>query len=62
MLASCARGGHHRRHAEPADEPKPTLAGDKNFFPRGAIFFFVLLLLFYTALWFLICGIMIVRR
>lgn len=33
----------------------------KNFFPSGAIFFFVLLLLFYAAIWFLIYWIMISR-
>lgn len=34
---------------------------EKEFFPRGAIFFFVLLLLFYAALWFLLYWIMIAR-
>jgi hypothetical protein len=33
----------------------------KRFFPSGAIFFFVLLLLFYAAIWFLIYWIMISR-
>jgi hypothetical protein len=33
----------------------------KNFFPSGAVFFFVLLLLFYAAIWFLIYWIMISR-
>jgi hypothetical protein len=33
----------------------------RTFFPRGAIFFFVLLLLFYAALWLVIYGLMIVR-
>ena len=37
------------------DKPK-----DK-FFPAGAIFFFVLLLLFYSALWFVLYWIMIAR-
>ncbi len=46
---------------ESADEPKPTLAVEEKFFPRGAIFFFVLLLLFYAAVWFVIYGLMIVR-
>jgi hypothetical protein len=31
------------------------------FFPSGAIFFFVLLLLFYAALWFVLYWIMIAR-
>jgi hypothetical protein len=34
---------------------------EKKFFPRGAIFFFALLLLFYAGLWFVIYGIMIAR-
>lgn len=33
----------------------------KLFFPRGAIAFFILLLLLYTAIWFTLYWIMIVR-
>jgi hypothetical protein len=33
----------------------------KRFFPRGAIFFFALLILFYAALWLVIYWIMIAR-
>ncbi|HEY3663565.1 MAG TPA: hypothetical protein VGL24_10465 [Chthoniobacterales bacterium] len=36
-------------------------AKEENFFPKGALFFFGLLLLFYAAIWFVIYGIMIVR-
>ena len=44
------------------DEVKSTPEPEEaTFFPKGAIFFFVLLLLFYVALWFLIYGIMIAR-
>ena len=32
-----------------------------KFFPRGAICFFVLLLIFYSALWFVLYGLMIAR-
>jgi hypothetical protein len=32
-----------------------------KFFPSGAIFFFVLLLVFYSALWFVLYWIMIAR-
>jgi len=35
--------------------------GDGTFFPRGAIFFFVVLLAFYAALWFVIYWLMIAR-
>ena len=34
---------------------------NKTFFPRGAVFFFVLLLLFYAALWGVIYWLMIAR-
>lgn len=34
---------------------------EKNFFPSGAIFFFVLLLLFYALVWLTIYGLMIAR-
>lgn len=34
---------------------------DKKFFPRGAIFFFGVLLVFYAALWLVIYGLMIAR-
>ena len=34
---------------------------NKSFFPNGAIFFFVLLILFYALLWLVIYGLMIVR-
>ena len=34
---------------------------ENRFFPSGAIFFFVLLVLFYGALWLLIYWLMIVR-
>ena len=34
---------------------------EEKFFPRGAIFFFVLLLVFYAALWFVIYALMIAR-
>jgi hypothetical protein len=44
------------------DEVKSSLEpDDAKFFPKGAIFFFALLLIFYAALWFLIYGIMIAR-
>ncbi len=33
----------------------------ERFVPKGAIFFFVLLLLFYALLWLVIYGLMIVR-
>ena len=33
----------------------------KTFFPRGAIFFFALLLVFYAALWLVIYWLMIAR-
>jgi hypothetical protein len=33
----------------------------KRFFPSGAIFFFVLLILFYAALWLVVYWIMIAR-
>jgi hypothetical protein len=36
-------------------------ATENKFFPSGAIFFFVLLLLFYALLWLVIYGLMIVR-
>jgi hypothetical protein len=39
-------------------EPDETKNG---FFPSGAIFFFVLLLLFYALLWLVIYGLMIAR-
>ena len=45
-----------------SDEVKsPPEPENAELFPEGAIFFFVLLLLFYAALWFLIYGIMIAR-
>jgi hypothetical protein len=34
---------------------------EKSFFPSGAIFFFALLLVFYTALWLVIYWLMIAR-
>ena len=34
---------------------------EPKFFPGGAIFFFVLLLVFYALLWLVIYGLMIVR-
>lgn len=34
---------------------------EKKFFPSGAIFFFVLLLVFYAALWLVIYWLMIAR-
>jgi hypothetical protein len=34
---------------------------EKPFFPRGAIFFFVALLVFYAALWLVIYGLMVGR-
>jgi hypothetical protein len=34
---------------------------EKDFFPSGAIFFFVLMLLFYALLWLVIYGLMIAR-
>lgn len=34
---------------------------EDRFFPRGAVFFFALLLLFYAALWLVIYWIMIAR-
>ena len=44
------------------DEVKSTPSREEaTFFPKGAICFFVLLLLFYAALWLLIYGIMIAR-
>lgn len=44
------------------NEVKSTPESEKaTFFPKGALFFFVLLLLFYATLWFLIYGIMIAR-
>ena len=39
-------------------EPNET---DEKFVPSGAIFFFVLLLLFYALLWLVIYGLMIAR-
>ena len=39
------------------DESEP----DKTFFPSGAVFFFVLLLVFYAALWLVIYWVMIAR-
>jgi len=34
---------------------------DKRFFPRGAIFFFTVLILFYAALWLVVYWLMIAR-
>ncbi len=34
---------------------------ENKFFPKGAIFFFAMLLLFYAAIWFVIYWIMIAR-
>ena len=34
---------------------------EKKFFPSGAIFFFVLLVVFYAALWLVLYGLMIAR-
>ena len=45
----------------PDEMKSPPEPENAEFFPKGAIFFFVLLLLFYAVLWFLIYGIMIVR-
>jgi hypothetical protein len=39
-------------------EPNET---DNRFFPSGAIFFFVLLLIFYALIWLVIYGLMIAR-
>jgi len=46
------------RDARRVTEPDETKNG---FFPSGAIFFFVLLLLFYAVLWLVIYGLMIAR-
>ena len=43
-----------------ATEPSKIESG-KEFFPRGAIFFFALLLVFYALLWLVIYWIMIAR-
>ena len=43
------------------NEPNDTVDGEKPFFPSGAIFFFVLLLVFYALLWLVIYGLMITR-
>jgi hypothetical protein len=43
------------------NEPYQPEQPDKPFVPRGAIFFFVLLLIFYALLWLVIYGLMIVR-
>ena len=40
------------------DNPDPT---PEKFFPSGAIAFFVILLVFYAALWLVIYGVMIAR-
>jgi len=40
---------------------EPNDASAKSFFPSGAIFFFVLLLVFYALLWLVIYWIMIAR-
>jgi hypothetical protein len=45
----------------PDEVKSPPGPDDAGFVPRGAIFFFALLLLFYAALWFVIYGIMILR-
>ena len=45
----------------PDEVKSPRKPENAEFVPKGAIFFFVLLLLFYAALWFLIYGIMIAR-
>ena len=37
------------------------LENRKGFFPRGAIFFFALLIVFYAALWLVVYWLMIVR-
>lgn len=42
------------------NEPSESNHG-KSFFPNGAIFFFVLLILFYALLWLVIYGLMIIR-
>lgn len=42
-------------------ESQSTPQMEKKFIPRGAIFFFVLLLLFYAVIWFVIYWIMISR-
>ena len=42
-------------------EVKSAQESEPKFFPSGAIFFFVLLLLFYAALWFVLYGLMIAR-
>jgi hypothetical protein len=41
--------------------PPTESKSDKAFFPRGAIFFFALLLVFYAALWLVIYWLMIAR-
>jgi hypothetical protein len=46
------------RDARRVTEPDET---ENGFFPSGAIFFFVLLLLFYALLWLVIYGLMIAR-
>ncbi len=43
-----------------ATEPSEIESG-KEFFPKGAIFFFALLLVFYALLWLVIYSIMIAR-
>lgn len=45
----------------PDDVKSPPESEGARFFPRGAIFFFAMLLLFYATIWFVIYGIMIVR-
>ena len=45
----------------PDEVKSPSEPENAEFVPKGAICFFVLLLLFYAALWFLIYGIMIAR-
>jgi hypothetical protein len=50
-----------RSSAESDSEAMAPGEPENKFFPRGAIFFFALLLLFYGALWFVIYWIMIAR-
>ena len=61
-IASFSSSLHDPSAMDMPDEVKsPPKPEDAEFVPKGAIFFFILLLLFYAALWFLIYGIMILR-
>ena len=62
LLGTSSYGPHETKTMEtPAEVKPPPGADDTGFVPKGAIFFFALLLLFYAALWFVIYGIMILR-